>query len=106
MEYFEELELDPECPIPSAWLKSYVDNVISIVKRNQVDTFFKHLNSINPHIKFIMESPYTDGSNPFLVTKCLCNKDHSMQSSVDRKPTHTDWYLDWNCTYPIPVKDQ
>ena len=26
--------LDPECPIPRPWWKRYVDNVISIVKKN------------------------------------------------------------------------
>ena len=48
MGYFEELALGSECPIPSPWWKGYVNDVISIVKKNQVDTIFNHLNSLHP----------------------------------------------------------
>ena len=52
----------------------------------------KHLNSIAPHIKFTTEIPGTDGL-PFLdaLTKSTPN---SIESTVYRKPTHTDRYLD------------
>ena len=39
-------------PISSPWQKRYVDDNISIVTKEQADTFFNHLNSVNPHIKF------------------------------------------------------
>ena len=35
MEYFKEIALGPECTIPTPWWKRYVDNVISIVKKNK-----------------------------------------------------------------------
>ena len=72
--------------------------------KNQVDTFFNHLNSVDPHIKFTMESPFTD--DPYLDTMCLPNKDHSIQTSVYRKPTHTNQYLDWNSNHPKSAKNQ
>ena len=37
-------------PIPSPWWKMYVDDVIIIVKKTQVDPFFNHMNSVDPHI--------------------------------------------------------
>ena len=91
MEYFEELAIGPECTISRPWWKRYVDDVISIVKENQLDTFFSNLNSVDPHIKLTMESPDTDGSILFLNNKCLPNKDHSIQTSVYRKTNLTDW---------------
>ena len=61
MEYFEEIALDPQCPILTLWWKRYVD-VISIVKEEQVDTLFNHLNYVDPHIKFTTEALDNDDS--------------------------------------------
>ena len=96
----------PECPIPILLWKKYVDDVISIVKKNQLNTFFNHTSSVNPHRRITMESPDTDHSILFLDTKCLFNKDQSIQTSVYRKPTHTDWYFDWNSNHPLSTKNQ
>ena len=79
-------------------------NVFSIVNKNQVDTFFHYLNSVDPCIKFTKESPDTEGSIPFLGSKYLPNKDHSIQTSVYRKPTFTDQYLDISSSHPISNK--
>ena len=56
---------------------------------NQVNKLQEHLNSIDPHIKFTIEPPGRDGF-PFVdkLTKPTPN------STVYRKPTHTDWHLD------------
>ena len=47
MGIFEELLIGPECPIPIPQWKRYVDDIISIVKKEQVYTLFKHLNSVD-----------------------------------------------------------
>ena len=64
--------------------------------------FQEHLNSIDPHIKFTIELPGTDGL-PFLdtMTKPTPN---SIESTVYRKPTHTNRYLDYNSIHPISAK--
>ena len=61
----------------------------------------EHLNSIDPHIKFTIHQG-TDGLH-FLdtLTKPTSN---SIESTVYRKPTHTDRYLDYNSNYPILAK--
>ena len=96
MEHFEEMALGPQCPIPTTWWKRYVDNVISLVKKEQVDTLLNHLNSVDPHIKLIMEAPGSDGSISFLNTKCCPNSDSTILTCVYSNPTQTDYYLDWN----------
>ena len=42
-------------PIDMPWWKRYVDDVISIVKNEQVDTLFNHLISVDALIKFTMK---------------------------------------------------
>ena len=62
----------------------------------------EHLNSTDPHIKFTIELPETDGL-PYLdtLTKPTPN---SIESTVYRNPTHTDRYLDYNSNHPISAK--
>ena len=104
MEYFEELASGSQCPIPKPWWKRYVDYLICITKKDQVDILFNHINQIDDHIKFTIESPDSEGSIPFLDTKCSPNSNHTIQTTVYRKPTHTDRYLDWKSNHPISVK--
>ena len=63
---------------------------------------WEYLFSIDPHIKFTIELPGTDGL-PFLdtLTKPTPN---SIECTVYRKPTHTDRYLDYNYNHPISAK--
>ena len=82
-----------------------MDDINSIVKKIQVDTFFKHLNPVDPYIKFTMESSGNDGSIPFMETRFPLNTDHYIQTSVYRKPTLTDHYLHWKLNTPsLPRK--
>ena len=78
--------------------------VISIVKKDKVDTLINHLNSVDPHIKFTMETPANDGSIPFLDTKCSPNPDSTLSTSVFRTPTHTNCYLYWNSNHLFSAK--
>ena len=104
MEYFEESTLEPLLPIPTPWWKRYVDDIICIVKKDQVDILFNHINQMDVHIKFIMESPDSDGSIPFLDTKCPPYSCNIILTIVYRKPSHTDRYLEWNSNHPRSAK--
>ena len=101
MEYFESLAI-PSSPTLIKWWFRYVDDIYSATRKDQVNQLQEHLNSIDPHIKFTIELPGTDGL-PFLdtLTKPTPN---SIQYTVYRKPTHTDRYLDYNSNHPISTK--
>ena len=90
MGYFEFLAI-PSSPALIKWWFRYVDDVHSATRKGQVNQLQEHLNSIDPHIKFTIELPGTDGL-PFLdtLTKPTPN---SIESTVYRKPSHTDRYL-------------
>ena len=84
MEDFEELALEPKCPIPTPWWKRYVDGVICITRKDQVDILFNHINNMDGHIKFTMECPDNEGSIPFLETKFTPNPNHTIHTTVYR----------------------
>ena len=101
MEYFESIAI-PSSPTLIKWWFRYLDDVHSATRKDQVNQLQEHLNSIDPYIKFTIELPGTDGL-PFLdtLTKPILN---SIESTVYRKPTHTDRYLDYNSNHPISAK--
>ena len=79
-----------------------VNNVHSATRKEKVNKLQEYLIPIDPHIKSTIELPGTDGL-PFLdtLTKPTPN---SIESTVYRKPTHTDRYLDYNSNHPITAK--
>ena len=101
VEYFESLAI-PSSPTLIKWWFRYVDDVHSATRKDQVNKHQEYLNSIDPHIKFTTELPGIDGLH-FLdtLTKPTPN---SNESTVHRKPTHTDRYLDYNSNHPISAK--
>ena len=96
MEYFESLAI-LSSPTLIKWWFRYVDNVHSATRKDQVNHLQEYLNSIDPHMKFTIDLPGTDGL-PFLdnLTKPTSN---SIESTLYRKPTHTDRYLDYNSNH-------
>ena len=101
MEYFESLAIPPSPTLIKWWFR-YVDDVHSAIRKDQVNKLQEHLNSIDPHIKFTIELPGTDG-HPFLDTLTKLTST-SIESTVYRKPTHTDRYLDYNSNHLISAK--
>ena len=101
MEYFESLAIPTSPALIKQWSR-YVDDVHSANRKDHVNQLQEHLNCIDPHIKFTTELPGIDGL-PFLdtLTKPTPN---SIESTVYRKPTHTDRYLDYNSIHPISAK--
>ena len=100
MEHFKSLAIPISLTFIKWWFR-YVDDIHSATKKDQVNKLQEHLNSIDPHIKFTIELPGTDGL-PFLDT---LNKPtpYSIESPVYRNPTHTDRYLDY-VNHPISAK--
>ena len=64
----------------------------------------EHINSIDPHIQFTSEDSKPDGSMPFLDMLITPTEDGRLNTTVYRKPTHTDMYLKWDSHHPISSK--
>ena len=58
-----------------------------------------NLNSIEPTNKFTIELEQ-EGSLPFLDTSVTRHNDGSLTTTVFRKKTHSDWYLDFDSHHP------
>ena len=86
MEYFENMALGPELPVPIKDWKRYVDDVFSIIPKGNRDNLLKYLNSIDPHIKFTIEQPNAEVESPFWNTFPK-PQGGSIAVAVYRKPT-------------------
>ena len=94
MEHIEEIALST-APHPPKWWFRYVDDSHVGIYKLHVDEFHDHLNSVHPSIQFTVEKE-CNNSIAFLDTTTTRHSDGSITTSVYRKPTHTDKYLDYN----------
>ena len=101
MEHVESLAIATSLTLIKWWFR-YVDDVYSAPRKDQVNKLQEHLNYIDPHIKFTIELPGTDGL-PFLDTLTKPTPSSTV-FKVYRKPTHTERYLDYNSNHPISTK--
>ena len=88
MEYFENMALGPELPVPIKDWKRYVDDVFSIIPKGNRDKLLKYLNSIDPHIKFTIEQPNAEGGIPFLDTFPKAPRRRHSGSSLQKANPH------------------
>ncbi|XP_072017464.1 uncharacterized protein [Amphiura filiformis] len=89
---------------PRLW-KRYVDDILEIVKEDQVENLTTHLNQTDPtdSIKFTFEKEQ-ERSIPFLDTLIVRKPDGSVKLLVYRKATHTDQYLNFASHHPVHHK--
>jgi hypothetical protein len=102
MEAFERKALSTIVNPPAFWYR-YVDDTLTSRKENQVKSFTDHLNSIDSNIQFTVEVE-KGGKISFLDTLLERSEDGSLKTSVYRKPTHTDQYLNFNSHHPLEHK--
>ena len=100
MEVIEETAITTALHPPKWWFR-YVDDSHSCLKKDQVNAFHQHLNSINANIQFTSELEDGNGYGlPFLDT-VTSRRRTAIQVEVYRKPTHTDRYLDFLSRHPL-----
>ena len=64
---------------PALW-KRFVDDTFTIIKKDNRNSFLRHLNSIHSNIKFTCEETRSDGSMPFLNILITPEEDNICQS--------------------------
>ncbi len=86
---------------PRSW-KRYVDDILEIIKSDQVDNLTAHLNQTDPtnSIKFTHEQE-KEVSIPFLDTLIVRKQEGTVKLLVYRKSIHTDQYLNFASHHPI-----
>ena len=104
MEDFEMRAINTASQPPLMWKRS-VDDTCVIIKAVQQQIFLNHINSMVKNIQFTAEEPRTDGSIPFLDILLTPGVDGSIATTVFRKPTHTDLYMQWDSHHAISSKN-
>ena len=103
MERFEHVALSTyRGTAPSKWFR-YVDDTWVVIKQNELDCFFDHINQVDPHIKFTQEG-LKENKLAFLDCLVSVEEDRSLTVSVYRKATHTDQYLQFGSNHPLVQK--
>ena len=102
MEEIRQKALNTYLKPPSLWI-CYVDDVYAIMKKTEFESFHDYLNTISTLIKFTKELEKF-GQLAFLDVIVQQLKDGSLATSVYRKPTHTDRYLQYSFHHPVNQK--
>ena len=101
MQNIEEQSLATYTRIIALWLR-YVDDTFTAVHKDGIDDSHKHLNRQNADIQFTKEIE-ENGKIPFL--DCLVTRDNNKpQTTIYRKPIHTDRLLDQSSYNPTSHK--
>ena len=102
MEDVEKRALSTFHSPPKVW-KRYVDDTFVIIHKNSVEDFLDHLNTIENSIKFTIEKE-ADHTLPFLDTLVRRNQHGKFSTSVYRKPTNSNRYLNFRSDHPLEHK--
>ena len=76
-----------------------MDDIFTILDRENIDDFLQHLNNQQPSIHFTMETE-KDNKLAFQVTAVLREPDSHLTTSIYKKRTHTDQYLVYDSHHP------
>ena len=102
MEHFKEATLTSATHPPSVWLR-YVDDTFVKIEDANIEEFTNHINSIDENIKFTVE-PEVEGKLAFLDVQIHVLEDGDTKTTVYRKATHTDQYLNGLSDHPLVHK--
>ena len=102
MEHFEQKALSSS-PTPRFWCR-FVDDTFVIHKEVNKNDFLQHINSVDPAIKFKVNTTRRMVPSPFLDTIVNPEVDGGLSITVYRTPTHTDQYLQWDSHHNLSAK--
>ena len=86
-------------------VKKFVDDYLTAVKVSAVEPLTEHLNQLDPtgNLTYTCEMP-EDNKIPCLDALFHRNPDGTLKTTVYRKKTHTDQYLNFNSHHPLHHK--
>ncbi|XP_046544265.1 uncharacterized protein LOC124254499 isoform X2 [Haliotis rubra] len=102
MTHLEETALDTFPVQPTCWFRKVDDTFVILPPSDDPNVLLQHLNSQHTRMQFTMELE-EDNQLPFLDV-LVQRDDKKLNTSVYRKPSHTDQYLHFSSFHPIHVK--
>ena len=83
--------------------KRYVDNTHAYIDTSKIEFVLEKLNSYHPNIQFTHEIEENQKIT-FLDVLITRTRDNKLETTVFRKETNTDLYINWNSHAPIQWK--
>ena len=97
-DFVEHRAISPFHSLPKLWVR-YVDDTFCVIPQQYAEEFHKHLNSISPSITFMLEWEQNQ-SLGFLDVKFTQNRDNTISTTIYKKPTHTERYVQFDLHHP------
>ena len=88
---------------PMCWYRKVDDTFVILKPDNDPHQLLDHLNNQHPRVKFTMEAE-NNNQIPFLDVLVSRTDSNQLQTSVYRKPTHTNQYVHYQSNHPPRVK--
>lgn len=92
-----------ECGYDPLLCVKYVDDILIMMPKEEVENTFNILNSVHPAIKFTYELEEND-SIPYLDLKIIRNHDGTISTDFYRKPTSSGRLLNYKSSHPMIQK--
>ena len=83
--------------------KRFVDDIFAYTEPKNIDNIMARLNDFHENIKFKYEFE-KDGKIPFLDVLVIRTEGNQIETTVYRKTTHTNIYINWNSYAPTNWK--
>ncbi|XP_067670964.1 uncharacterized protein [Haliotis asinina] len=103
MTSFEHQALSSSLIKPTCWFRKVDDTFVILPQANDPSALLQHLNQQHPRIQFTFETE-SNSQLPFLDVLVTRTTDNTIQTSVYRKPTHTDQYLHFDSNHSLRTK--
>ena len=103
--FMTELEnnMVPELDQQMYGWKRYVDDIFAYAEPQHIHNIITKLNEFHPNINFKYEFE-NEKSIPFLDVLIMYTENGQKETTVYRKPTHTNVYIHWNSYAPVTWK--
>ena len=81
-----------------------MNDTVVIQREVHKQSFLQYINSIDPAIQITVENNKEDTAISYLNTIVKLEADGNLSTTVYRRPTHTDQYIQWNSHHHLSVK--
>ena len=102
MEYLEMKVFQGYGIVPRVW-KRFVEDVLAVVRKAEVEGFLDHLINIHPYILFTIEQEQIR-SLPFMDVRFTRLPSGALEREVYPTPTHTNRYIHADSDKPLSLK--
>ncbi|XP_067660204.1 uncharacterized protein [Haliotis asinina] len=103
MTSFEKQALNTATIKPTCWYRKVDDTFVILRQDQDPATLLQHLNQQHPRVQFTLETE-TNGQLPFLDVLVTRAPDNKIETSVYRKPTHSDQYIHFDSNHPLKTQ--